>query len=240
MKRLLLALIILALAGCAAGSGQPRLPYDYWYVGLAAPRFMEVWVESVDVIDRRGLAYFHIHGGVVSYTGNPVGWHNGGGAMKQASNVDLPETLFVRWQSLVEPQTYKLRIDIPQWVRDEMLQPQRTYCQGSKSWETDYRKIVSIGMAPVASPRPGWVGHACRISRSGATRPRSIRGAPTRATPMGATTALLLGPRRPISSSTASLMNPGNRHAWAGGGLADRLPDARFILDNKPQAGYPQ
>ena len=41
--------------------------------------------------------------------------------MKQASNVDLPETLFVRWQSLVEPQTYKLRIDIPQWVRDEML-----------------------------------------------------------------------------------------------------------------------
>ncbi|BCD88415.1 hypothetical protein PSm6_48220 [Pseudomonas solani] len=160
MKRLLLALIILALAGCAAGSGRPRLPYDYWYVGLAAPRFMEVWVESVDVIDRRGLAYFRIRAGVPAYTNNPLGWHKGGGGMKQVSNVDLPETLFVRWQSLVEPQTYKLRIDIPQWVRDEMVKPQRIYCQGSKSWETDYRKIVSIGMAPGGIAK-AWVGGPC-------------------------------------------------------------------------------
>ncbi|WP_374981239.1 DUF2931 family protein [Pseudomonas solani] len=161
MKRLLLALIILALAGCAAGSGRPRLPYDYWYVGLAAPRFMEVWVESVDVIDRRGLAYFHIHGGVVSYTGNPVGWHNGGGAMKQASNVDLPETLFVRWQSLVEPQTYKLRIDIPQWVRDEMVKPQRAFCRADGEWVDNlYRYDISIGMAPGGIAK-AWVGGPC-------------------------------------------------------------------------------
>ncbi|WP_236206728.1 DUF2931 family protein [Pseudomonas tohonis] len=160
MKRLLLALIILVLAGCAAGSGRPRLPYDYWYVGIGAPRFMEVWVESVDVIDRRGYAYFDIHGGVVAYNDKTPGWYDGGGKMMPVSNVDLPETLFVRWQSLVEPQTYKLRIDIPQWVRDEMLQPQRTYCQGSKSWETDYRKIVSIGMAPGGIAK-AWVGGPC-------------------------------------------------------------------------------
>ncbi|CAN7472528.1 DUF2931 family protein [Aquipseudomonas alcaligenes] len=160
MRRLLLALIILALAGCAAGSSRPRLPYDYWYVGIGAPRFMEVWVESVDVIDRRGYAYFDIHGGVVAYNDKTPGWYDGGGKMMPASNVDLPETLFVRWQSLVEPQTYKLRINIPQWVRDEMVKPQRIYCQGSKSWETDYRKIVSIGMAPGGIAK-AWVGGPC-------------------------------------------------------------------------------
>ncbi|BAU74646.1 DUF2931 family protein [Metapseudomonas furukawaii] len=161
MKRLMLALAIVALVGCAAGQGRPRLPYDYWYVGIAAPRYMEVWVESVDVIDRRGLAFFHIHGGVVGYTGNPVGWHKGGGAMKQASNVDLPETLFVRWQSLVEPQVYKLRIDIPQWVRDEMVKPQRAFCRADGKWiDNLYRYDISIGMAPGGIAK-AWVGGPC-------------------------------------------------------------------------------
>src|SRR5690606_17874645 len=153
---------ILSLAGCATGQGRPRLPYDTWYVGIAAPRFMEVWVESVDVIDRRGYAYFDIHGGVVSYTGDAKGWPARGisGKVMPANKVDLPETLCVRWQSLVEPQTYKLRIDIPQWVRDEMVKPQRTYCQGSKSWETDYRKMISIGMAPGGIAK-AWLGGPC-------------------------------------------------------------------------------
>ena len=42
--------------------------------------------------------------------------------------IDLPEIIFVRWQSLVEPQTYNVRINIPQWVREEMLKPERAYC----------------------------------------------------------------------------------------------------------------
>ncbi|WP_337058348.1 DUF2931 family protein [Pseudomonas sp. USHLN015] len=161
MKRLLLALFILSLAGCAAGSGRPRLPYDYWYVGIGAPRFMEVWVESVDVIDRRGYAYFDIHGGVVAYNDKTPGWYDGGGKMMPVSNVDLPETLFVRWQSLVEPQTYKLRIDIPQWVRDVMLKPQRAFCRADGEWVDNlYRYDISIGMAPGGIAK-AWVGGPC-------------------------------------------------------------------------------
>lgn len=81
--------------------------------------------------------------------------------MKPVGNVDLPETLFVRWQSLVEQQTYKLRIDIPQWVRDEMIKPQRAFCQGRGKWmDNQYRFDISIGMAPGGIAK-AWVGGPC-------------------------------------------------------------------------------
>ncbi|MCY1299776.1 hypothetical protein D9M70_493170 [compost metagenome] len=81
--------------------------------------------------------------------------------MKPANNVDLPETLFVRWQSLVEPQTYKLRINIPQWVRDEMVKPQRAFCRADGEWINNlYRYDISIGMAPGGIAK-AWVGGPC-------------------------------------------------------------------------------
>jgi hypothetical protein len=40
---------------------------------------MEVWVERVDVLDRRKIAFYDVHGGVASYTRTPEGWHKGGG-----------------------------------------------------------------------------------------------------------------------------------------------------------------
>ncbi|CAI8917822.1 exported hypothetical protein [Pseudomonas sp. IT-P258] len=111
MKRLILLVgLLFSLCACAGGPTPPKLPYQSWYVGLAAPRFMEVWVESVDVLDQRGLAFFHVSGGVVSYTGKAEGWHQGAGSTMPVNNVDLPDRIFVRWQSLVEPQTYKIGI----------------------------------------------------------------------------------------------------------------------------------
>ncbi|ARU89945.1 DUF2931 family protein [Pseudomonas sp. M30-35] len=160
MKRLLLCVFAVMLSGCATGQGQPDLPYNYWYVGLSAPLYMEVWVEGVDVVDQRGLAFERVHGGTVSYSNQTAGWHMGGGKMKQVPGVDLPEIIFVRWQSLVEPQTYNVRIDIPQWVRDEMVIPQRGYCKYNKSWKTDYMKKISIGMAPGGIAKV-WLGGGC-------------------------------------------------------------------------------
>ncbi|MCP2066954.1 UNVERIFIED_ORG: hypothetical protein J2Y84_002280 [Pseudomonas reinekei] len=164
MRRLsLLFGLLFCLSACASGPqppAQPKLPYNSWYVGLAAPRFMEVWVETVDVLDQRGLAFFRVHGGVASYTGKVEGWHKGGGKMKTVNNVDLPERIFLRWQSLVEPQAYKIRIPIPQWVRDEMIKPEWVFCQGSKEWRNDYRKMITLGMAPGGIVKV-WVGGAC-------------------------------------------------------------------------------
>jgi hypothetical protein len=164
MNRLLLLIgLIFSLSACANGPKSvppPKLPYSAWYIGLAAPKHMEVWVESVDVLDQRGLGFFHVFGGVPSYTGKVEGWHKGGGASKPINNVDLPERIYLRWQSLVEPQAYKIGITIPQWVRNEMVTPERVFCQGSKKWKDDYRDMISLGMAPGGIVKV-WVGGAC-------------------------------------------------------------------------------
>ena len=76
------------------------------------------------------------------------------------SGIDLPEIIFVRWQSLVEPQTYNVRIDIPQWVRDEMVRPQRAYCRWGEQWVDDYRNSITIGMAPGGIAKV-WLGGPC-------------------------------------------------------------------------------
>ena len=72
MKRLIFAMgLLISLGACASGPRLPpvpKLPYPAWYIGLAAPKHMEVWVETVDVLDTRGLAFFRVHGGVASYT----------------------------------------------------------------------------------------------------------------------------------------------------------------------------
>ena len=164
MKRLSLLLgLLFSLCACASGPrppSPPKLPYYSWYVGLAAPQHMEVWVEGVDVMDQRKIAFFNVFGGVASYTGNPRGWHKGPGAMKPVNGVDLPLEIVLRWQSLVEPQAYWINVQIPQWVRDEMIRPERVFCQGSKEWRDDYRKMITLGMAPGGIVKV-WVGGAC-------------------------------------------------------------------------------
>jgi hypothetical protein len=164
MKRLTLLLSLLfSLCACASGpkvAPPPKLPYHSWYIGLAAPRHMEVWVEKVDVLDQRGFAFFDVHGGVAGYTRKPEGWHKGGGKTMPISNVDLPQRLFLRWQSLAEPQTYKVRIEIPQWVRDTMVKPELAFCQGAKEWRDGYRDIITLGMAPGGIVKV-WVGGPC-------------------------------------------------------------------------------
>ena len=164
MRRLILAVsLLITLCACANGPpslAPPKLPYDAWYVGLAAPKHMEVWVETVDVIDQRGIPFFHVFGGVASYTGRVEGWHKGGGKMMPVNNVDLPERLFLRWQSLAEPQAYKVRIPIPQWVRDEMLKPQTVFCKPDQEVLTLYRNRITLGMAPGGIVKV-WVGFGC-------------------------------------------------------------------------------
>lgn len=168
MRTLLLVLSLALLSGCANGQGTPKLPYDAWSVGVFAPNYMEVWIESVDVIDRRGLVFERVRSGVASITnppnnkGKPAGWpKRPGGSTKNLPGIDLPEIIFVRWQSLVEPQTYNVRINIPAWVREEMLKPQRGYCHWGGQWrDNQYRKTITIGLAPGGIAKV-WVDGPC-------------------------------------------------------------------------------
>ncbi|MGK9046501.1 DUF2931 family protein [Stutzerimonas chloritidismutans] len=163
MRKIFLACVLGLLTGGTSSQAQPKLPYDTWYAGVIAPDHMEAWVESVDVIDRRGLAYERVNGGVPSYATTVAGWpsHPAGGAGKGVRGIDLPEIIFVRWQSLVEPQTYNVRINIPEWVREEMLKPQAPYCRGQKRVvEGMYRRFITIGLAPGGIAK-AWVGGPC-------------------------------------------------------------------------------
>jgi hypothetical protein len=164
MKRLILLMALLfSLSACASGprqSSPPKLPYPAWYVGFVAPKHMEVWVESVDVIDQRGSGFIDVHGGVASYAGKTVGWPEGGGGGKPVNNVDLPDWVFLRWQSLVDPQAYKIGIRIPQWVRDEMVKPHDVFCNFDQKVVTLYRDTISLGMAPGGIVKV-WLGSGC-------------------------------------------------------------------------------
>jgi hypothetical protein len=164
MRRLAGAVALIgSLSACANGPRlppTPKLPYPAWYVGFAAPRHMEVWVETVDVLDKRGLAFYRVHGGVASYTGKAEGWHGGGSGGKPINNVDLPSQIFLRWQSLVEPQAYKISIRIPQWVRAEMVRPTEAFCLVPNKWKKDYRNVITLGVAPGGVVKV-WFGGPC-------------------------------------------------------------------------------
>lgn len=160
LPSLLLWLVAVFLSGCASGQGQPSLPYGSWGIAVFAPEHMEVWIESVDVIDKRGLVFERVYAGVGSIgepphkNGQPAGWTTRpGGSAKPISGVDLPEFIFVRWQSLVEPQTYNVRINIPQWVRERMVTKEQPACPWKSDWGKNlpsfgYRDNITIGLAP--------------------------------------------------------------------------------------------
>ena len=175
MKTLLLTVSLLALlAGCANQAAHdplrppPELPYRTWEIGLLAPNYMEVWVESVDVLDQRGMGYYRVHGGVSSIQnppdnrGDPKGWpaRPGAGKTRPMTGIDLPEIVFVRWQSLAEPQTYRVRIDIPETIRQEMITSYPAFCHFDKQHIQDYRAVVTIGLAPGGIAR-AWLSGDC-------------------------------------------------------------------------------
>ncbi|NWC07808.1 DUF2931 family protein [Pseudomonas agarici] len=165
LKGLLLCGVLLWLSGCVHGTG--RLPYDAWYLGLFAPNYMEVWIETADAVDIRDRAYRRAMSGVAGnspkhFKGNPRGWpqHPGAGATKRVLGADLPRLIYVRWQSLVEPQTYEAYIVIPETTRQAMLVGEKAYCAADGKWITDYRNMLTVGLAPGGIARV-WLGGAC-------------------------------------------------------------------------------
>ena len=162
-KFLYLSLLAALLNGCAsAGRGSP--PYDAWRLGFSAPDYMEVWIETADVIDNSGQVFVHAGGGIPAmvyprplskgipdtFKGDPKGWPErpGWGAGKYVKRADLPKQIYVRWQLLVEPQTYHTRIDIPESTREVMRKGERAFCRFTGKTEVQYRKAVVIGLAP--------------------------------------------------------------------------------------------
>lgn len=146
---------------------QPELPYDAWRLGYFAPDYMDVWVETTDVTDVRGITYREAVTGTVSIrqpengSGKPAGWPErfGWGAGRYLSGLDLPRRIDIRWQSLAEPQTYRVSLDIPDVTREIMRRKEPAKCPASGRTE-DYREAIVIGLAPGGIVR-AWVMGSC-------------------------------------------------------------------------------
>jgi len=155
MSRWLLSIVLLlGLAGCQSDAAN-KLPYDAWYLGFLAPNYMEVWLEQANIGDNSGRLFPNAMGGVVSY-GKPEnlairaeGWPEriGSGKGRTLTGLDLPYVVSLRWQSMVEPQTYHALFTIPDWARKKMLERLPAECPVSGR-TSDYRKDLTIGLAP--------------------------------------------------------------------------------------------
>jgi hypothetical protein len=166
LKAMLLLGAMLCLSSCATGSS--RLPYDAWYLGLLAPNYMEVWIETADAVDVHDRVFRRAMSGVAAINtpsnlkGNPRGWPNypGAGKGKHVRGADLPRLIYVRWQSLVEPQTYEAYIPIPEVTRQAMVKGERAFCSFDGKWITDYRYMLTVGLAPGGVTKT-WIGGPC-------------------------------------------------------------------------------
>jgi len=161
-SKLPLILALLFLGGCAERN-PGSLPYKCWRLGFLAPDHMEVWVETADVEDIRGNLFYRMGGGTVSIakpsdgSGNTAGWRSGlgWGAGRHVNGADLPRRIYVRWQSLADPQTYRVILDIPERARQLMSERLDPPCPAS-----EYREALALGLAPGGVVR-GWVMSTC-------------------------------------------------------------------------------
>ncbi|MBT9264383.1 DUF2931 family protein [Pseudomonas sp. MG-9] len=167
IKKAMSLVLGLLLAGCAQGLAQSS-EGKTWFLGFGAPDYMEVWIETADIVDVRERVFRRAGAGIASVRrphdnqGTPVGWPDspGSGAGRDVIGADLPRLIYVRWQSLAEPQTYEAYIVISESAREIMRKPEKAFCRADGKWITDYRNDIGIGLAPGGIAKV-WLGGPC-------------------------------------------------------------------------------
>jgi hypothetical protein len=175
MNKILFLILSLILSGCASGN-RSSLPYEAWHLSFFAPDYMEVWIETADTYGINGMVRVQAGSGIPAigyprafskgipevFRGDPKGWDESPswGKGKYVKGADLPKQIYVRWQSLVEPQTYHTRIDIPESTREIMRKKETAFCRFTGKTEVQYRKAIVIGLAPGGIAKV-WVTGVC-------------------------------------------------------------------------------
>lgn len=169
MSRLLIAFCVLLVAGCQSSdplSAKNDPKSHWWELGFAEPHYMKVWVEDTSVVDIKGETFLSTGGGSASGgqpedgTESARGWHGVGSSAKAVVGADLPKRIFVRWQSIVEPQTYRAWIDIPEEARQLMLTSVNQRCAKTPEQEGRYISSMYLGLAPGGVVQV-WVRNSC-------------------------------------------------------------------------------
>ena len=159
VKRTLWILLgALLLSGCQTsgqswGHSDPdALP---WEIGFVTPYSMEGWVEDSATVDVDGNLYRRIGsgwatGGRKNGADGARGWPRAGGSGYQnVRDAKLPVRIYVRWQSVVEPQTYQGWIEIPESARQVMRESLTKDCPEYPEIKEFRRGVpVRFGLAP--------------------------------------------------------------------------------------------
>jgi len=162
-------LCALLISGCdssdpLSAKNDPKSPW--WELGFTEPNYMKVWVEDTSVEDIKGRAFLHTGGGSASGgqpedgTASAQGWHGVGSNGKAVVGADLPKRIYVRWQSIVEPQTYKAWVDIPEEARQLMLESVNQRCAKTPEQKGRYNASLYLGLAPGGVVQV-WVRDSC-------------------------------------------------------------------------------
>ena len=116
---------------------------------------MEVWVEDSATVDVDGNLYRRIGsgwatGGRKNGADGARGWPRAGGSGYQnVRDAKLPVRIYVRWQSVVEPQTYQGWIEIPESARQVMRKSLTNNCPEYPEIKEFRRGVpVRFGLAP--------------------------------------------------------------------------------------------
>ncbi|UCR85298.1 DUF2931 family protein [Pseudomonas chlororaphis] len=170
MRVFIALLSTLLLSGCLttdplSGKNDPKSPW--WDLGLTEPNYMKVWVEDSAVEDINGKLFRRTGGGTAA-GGQPEdnresarGWTGVGVGGKSVIGADLPKRIFVRWQSVVEPQAYRVWIDIPEEARQIMRRATDRRCPKTPKQTASYMASVNLGLAPGGIVQV-WVRDECR------------------------------------------------------------------------------
>ena len=179
-------MLCLLIAGChltdpLSGENDPKS--EWWELGITEPRYMTVWVEDTAVEDIRGRTFLHTGSGSASGgqpedgTESAKGWHGVGSSAKAVVGADLPKRIYVRWQSIVEPQTYRVWVDIPEEARQLMLTSVNQRCAKAPEQTATYISSVYLGLAPGGVVQV-WVRDSCH-------HPVKVAGAQAEIEPLG-------------------------------------------------------
>lgn len=160
MRKIFFALLgALHLTGCQTTdllSGEHDPKHPWWSLEFVAPLHMTGWVEASVVEDLQGRLFSHGSAGVIGsgdygYEKEVArGWPNGlaGSGIRGVIGADLPKRIYVRWQSVVEPQTYRVWIDIPDQARKIMYDATHRRCPETPGQNAGYIASLHLGLAP--------------------------------------------------------------------------------------------
>ena len=150
----------LLLTGCQAAdplSGAKDRHYPWWDLRFTAPSHMTGWVEASAVVDINNRFFPRRGGGAGGIgTGNfendgiehARGWSDTSGNGSFVTGADLPQRVFVRWQSSVEPQTYQGWVEIPEEARQLMRKSTARRCADDPERHSSFNASVTLGLAP--------------------------------------------------------------------------------------------